>query len=247
MRRIRKAAAARARRNPAFKVSAGVLLVLGAWAVEQGRVSAQSRSLEAIPIVGHWEHQTEAGEAIVTVDATKWDRQLKPDFGSIGRQLFKTPAASFATNASSSGAFPVAAVRGVEGFTGGSLRVQFKMVGGASVQIAGLVFDLRDTGEYHVVRYNTKDGNVALWKFAEGARASPTAPVTRSSLCRHGTSSSCGLPAARSRGSSTGRFGSSTRSIGPSAVASASGRNPTAYPPSRGCATSRTAKSSGAP
>ncbi len=62
-------------------------------------------------------------------------------------------------------------MRGVDSFTNGSARVQFKLIAGASDQLAGLVFNLRPTGEYLAVRYNTKDGNVALWKYVDGARA----------------------------------------------------------------------------
>jgi hypothetical protein len=62
-------------------------------------------------------------------------------------------------------------VTAVENFTGGRAQVQFKLVSGLSDQIAGLIFNLRATGEYLVVRYNTKDGNVALWKYADGARS----------------------------------------------------------------------------
>ena len=36
--------------------------------------------------------------------------------------------------------------------------------------LTGILFGLRATGEYYYVRYNTKDGNVALWQFANGER-----------------------------------------------------------------------------
>lgn len=48
--------------------------------------------------------------------------------------------------------------------------MQFKLVAGASDQTAGVVFDLRSNGEYLYVRYNTKDGDLALWKYADGER-----------------------------------------------------------------------------
>jgi hypothetical protein len=44
-------------------------------------------------------------------------------------------------------------------------------VSGKSDQTAGLVFDLKPTGEYLFVRYNTKEGNVALWRYGNGDRA----------------------------------------------------------------------------
>ena len=128
-----------------------------------------------MPIVGHWRQHVDGGEQVATVDGTKWDKKPLADPLSIARELFKAPASEagpqFVANASSTGAFPLAAVRGVDTFTGGSARVQFKLIAGASDQLAGLVFNLHPTGEYLAVRYNTKDGNVALWKFVDGARA----------------------------------------------------------------------------
>jgi hypothetical protein len=50
------------------------------------------------------------------------------------------------------------------------LTVKFKLVEGESDQIAGLVFGLTPAHEYFYARYNTKDGNVALWQFVNGDR-----------------------------------------------------------------------------
>ena len=106
---------------------------------------AQS-TLAIEPLIGHWDTVVEAGETVVVADARKW----------------KTEKASTP--------FPVAAVRGVKNFSDGVLAVKFKLVGGESDQIAGLVFGLTPAKEYFYARYNTKDGNVALWRFVNGDR-----------------------------------------------------------------------------
>ena len=152
-----------------------MVLVAVAVALESSRVYTQAPGLDVIPIVGHWRQHSDGGEQVTTVDGTKWDKKPLADPLAIAKELFKAPpgeaGSRFVANASSSGAFPLAAVRGVETFTSGSARVQFKLIAGASDQLAGLVFDLRPTGEYLAVRYNTKDGNVAFWKYVDGARA----------------------------------------------------------------------------
>jgi hypothetical protein len=107
---------------------------------------AQYPPLAVDPLIGHWETATENGETVIVADARKWQTE-KAD----------TP-------------FPIAAVRGVRGFTNGVLTVKFKLVGGESDQIAGIAFGLTPEGEYYYARYNTKDGNVALWRFENGAR-----------------------------------------------------------------------------
>ena len=58
-------------------------------------------------------------------------------------ELFARPESQFAANATSDRAFPLAAVRNIENFTRGTARVQFKLIAGASDQLAGLVFNLR--------------------------------------------------------------------------------------------------------
>jgi hypothetical protein len=148
----------------------GHLIVLAALALTVTS-GAQSTGVDLVPIVGHWELHTIGNESIVTVDATKWDRKAVTDVAAVARRLFARPESQFAANASSPGAFPLAALRNVETFSEGTARLEFKLIAGASDQLAGLVFDLRPNGEYLAVRYNTKDGNVALWKFVDGARA----------------------------------------------------------------------------
>jgi hypothetical protein len=159
-----------------------VLLIHAMPASSNGRASAQSKPLEVVPIVGHWELHSEASDVVVTVDATKWKQDARPDVADIGGRLFKAPAPAFVTNATSRDAFPIAAVRAIENFTSGTVRVHFKMIAGQSDQFAGLAFNLRETGEYHAVRYNTKDGNVAIWKYADGARARVAEGTTHAQL-----------------------------------------------------------------
>ena len=106
----------------------------------------QAPRLAVDPIVGHWETAGTGADAHVLADARKWKTE---------------PATT---------PFPVAAVRGVDTFANGILRVQFKLVGGASDQTAGLAFGLTPKNEYYYARYNTKDGNVALWRFVNGDR-----------------------------------------------------------------------------
>ena len=107
---------------------------------------AQARPLAIDPIVGHWETTREGPDPVVIADARKW----------------KTEKAE--------APFPLAAVRGVDSFTGGALSVRFKLIAGDSDQIAGLAFGITPKAEYYYARYNTKDGNLAIWRFENGAR-----------------------------------------------------------------------------
>lgn len=122
------------------------------------------------PVLGHWETGTESNAAIVTADARKWSGKPPADIDALGRRLFGATRPELTVNVSSSGAFPLAVIDSIKQVQQGTLQVEFKMIAGESDQIAGLVFGLQPTGDYLYVRYNTRDDNVALWKFTKGER-----------------------------------------------------------------------------
>jgi hypothetical protein len=108
------------------------------------RVAETQERAMLVGVIGHWTHVNDGGPAIQG-DGTRWDG--KPE-----------------------SAFPLAVRNGVSDFRSGTIKVDFRMVGGASDQNGGVVIGLQPNGDYLFVRYNTKDGNVAVWKYADGAR-----------------------------------------------------------------------------
>jgi hypothetical protein len=121
-------------------------------------------------VIGLWTTLDDGGPAI-QIEGAKWSGTTDPAAArSIGTTLFGSATDRFVANATAPGAFPLAVFRNTTSFTGGTLRVQFKMNAGASDQTAGLVFDLQPSGEYLFLRYNTKDGNLALWAYRDGER-----------------------------------------------------------------------------
>jgi hypothetical protein len=123
-----------------------------------------------IPVLGQWDTGLEGATAIVTADARRWDGKPRGDLDALGRRLFGAARPEFFANATAEGAFPFAVIEGISHLQQGTLHVEFKLIGGESDQIAGLVFDLLPTGDYLYVRYNTRDDNVALWRFTKGQR-----------------------------------------------------------------------------
>ena len=59
--------------------------------------------------------------------------------------------------------FPLALFTSPLKFSNGTASLEFKLLGGSDDYPAGLVFG-HNGSSYYYVRYNTKDGNVALWK-----------------------------------------------------------------------------------
>jgi hypothetical protein len=143
---------------------AGGLLLLAPLA------ATQSSSSIVTPIVGHWMTALEDGEPVAIADARQWDGASGPDLRVLARTLFSAPDEAFVRNMDAETAFPFAVVAGTSAFASGTIRGRFKLIGGASDQIAGFAFGLQSNGDYVYVRYNTKDGNLAVWEFVDGKR-----------------------------------------------------------------------------
>ena len=99
-------------------------------------VMALGRGAPISKKTGVWTSQGDGAAVVFTHDGTKW--------------------------AAKEG-YPMAAFREPRNFGNGTVSIEFKLIDGGDDHTAGLVFGL-DGESYHYVRYNTKDGNVALWR-----------------------------------------------------------------------------------
>jgi hypothetical protein len=124
-----------------------------------------------LPVSGTWQADYEKVDSkmtqVLTIDGTA---AAKAPDAEAARTLFGDKSAGFVAALAAPGAFPLAVARDVQTFTTGALEVSFKLMSGATDQTAGIVFGLQPDGSYTYARYNTKDGNVAVWKFEKGER-----------------------------------------------------------------------------
>lgn len=126
------------------RVHRALLVLFGAGLAAVPALPAQDPPLRGV--IGLWSVVDDQGKAL-KVDGATWKGEGAP-----------------AT------AFPLAVWTGDSTFSNGTIKVRFKMIGGASDQNAGIVVGLTRQGEYHFLRYNTKDGNLAVWSFTGGER-----------------------------------------------------------------------------
>ena len=134
---------------------------------EDERRISQSARLRAV--AGHW-IETSDGGPVLRADATQWKGETSTAAAqAASREVFGSVNDTFVTNVTAPGAFPLAVAPGSD-FSSGTIKVQFRLVSGQTDQTAGVVFGLRPDGEYHYLRYNTKDGNLAVWRFLKGER-----------------------------------------------------------------------------
>jgi hypothetical protein len=131
---------------------------------------AQQAGPALVGVIGHWTAVNDGGPALKG-DGAQWSgTTTRAQLESAMRPFFPSPSEQLVANGIAPGAFPLAVWNGVTNFTEGEIRVQFKMLGGKDDQNAGIVMGLQPNGEYFYVRYNTKDGDAAAWRFANGDR-----------------------------------------------------------------------------
>jgi hypothetical protein len=148
----------------AIRTAAWGVLAVGAT----GLVARASQELTLVPIVGTWKAGTEAGRATLTIQGSAAPPAVD---ASAAGSLFGAEAPQLLASVSAQPAFPLAVARDVPDFRGGTLRVQIKLLQGTDDRSGGIVFNLKPDGTYNFARYNTKDGNVAIWKFEQGTRS----------------------------------------------------------------------------
>ena len=89
------------------------------------------------PVAGEWTTARGDGAVVFTHEGDKWGTRE-----GFPLALFNEPAA----------------------FANGTATVEFKLLKGSDDYSAGLVFGHTGGPTYYYVRYNTKDGNVAIWR-----------------------------------------------------------------------------------
>jgi hypothetical protein len=141
--------------------------LLTAEVEDERRAVRQASKLRGI--IGHWTERNDNGTVFRT-DGAVWNGQTTATQASaVSKELFGAASDSFVANVTAPGAFPLAVAPGAD-FSNGTLKVQFRLVSGQTDQTAGIVFGLGSNGEYHYLRYNTKDGNLAVWRYLKGER-----------------------------------------------------------------------------
>ena len=146
-------------------------IALSALVVSLAATPFVRQSATLAPVIGLWHEATDSSR-VLTIDGAKWSGTTsREEAERAARMLFgKNADTAFLSNAMSASAFPLAVANGIPSFTNGTLRVQFKLIAGPTDQSAGIVFGLQPSGAYYFLRYNTKDGNLALWSYANGER-----------------------------------------------------------------------------
>ena len=125
-----------------------------------------------IPVVGNWAVAADEGKNILMVDGRQWKRgQPAGGLADKARLIYGARHEEFIDNVKAFAYFPYAVAQGVDNFQDGEIGMRFKLMDGALDQCAGILFNLKNNGDYLTVRFNAKEDNLVLWTFKQGKRS----------------------------------------------------------------------------
>ncbi len=125
------------------------------------------------PMVGTWVMAQDGADKVVMVDGRPWvagkDNPTRL-LVQAARKLYGTTNEELMDNAKQFAYYPVAVFKGVDNFSNGTISLKFKTVAGDADRCSGILFNVKQNGDWLAVRYNDTENNIALWEFHNGIR-----------------------------------------------------------------------------
>jgi len=149
-----------------------------AWAAEPSIFDFSGETVGAEPtsfvaIVGNWVIAADGDNRVLAVDGRKWkEGQASAGLADKARAIYGERYAEFLDNVQAYAYFPYAIAKGVDDFREGEIAMRFKPLEGRIDQGAGILFNLKASGDYLTVRANALENNLVLWQFVHGKRSS---------------------------------------------------------------------------
>jgi hypothetical protein len=151
-------------------VGLGVLLMFTSPATAQD--SGSQESLNFNPLIGVWQIEKDGQNQVYAADGSRWIQgELSPAARDSAAMLYGEKGPDILKNIVVYKAFPLSIYRDIKNFTNGTMSVSFKAISGKEDQAAGIAFNIKDNGEYLVVRANALENNLILFSFTNGQRS----------------------------------------------------------------------------
>ena len=123
-------------------------------------------------IVGNWHIDKDGNNIVYAVDGRQWDSKvLSKNIVEKAKRLYGDRYAEFLDNLEAYKYFPLSIVNSIKHFSNGTLSVRFKGISGRIDQAAGIAFNIKNNGDYLVVRANPLENNLVLFKMQHGKRS----------------------------------------------------------------------------
>lgn len=139
--------------------------------VDLSRERSGHESAKFLSLVGNWSIVDDGGRKVLAVDGRSWLRgQPAGSLAEKARSIYGARNEQFIDNVKAWAYFPYAVAKEIPDFREGQISIRFKIVAGQLDQCAGILFNLKDNGDYLTVRFNGMEDNVVLWTFNKGVR-----------------------------------------------------------------------------
>jgi hypothetical protein len=153
-------------------------LLLTASAVQPLRIDFSDETVGAEPksfvsVVGVWRIEADGNNKVLVFDGRQWkEGQTAAGIADKARALYGERYAEFLDRVQAYAYFPYAVAKDISDFRNGEISVRFEGISGRIDQGAGILFNLKENGDYLTVRANPLENNLVLWKFEKGRRSS---------------------------------------------------------------------------
>jgi len=139
--------------------------------IDLSRERSGHESTKFLSMVGNWSIVDDGGKKVLAVDGRSWLRgQPAGSLAEKARSIYGARNEQFIDNVKAWAYFPYAVAKEVPDFREGEISIRFKIVAGQLDQCAGILFNLKENGDYLTVRFNGMEDNVVLWTFNKGVR-----------------------------------------------------------------------------
>src|SRR5216684_4941008 len=133
-------------------------------------VGAEPKSMT--PVVGVWMVAQDGDNKVLMVDGSRWKQgQPAANIADKARALYSERYAEFLDNVQSFAYYPYAVAKDIDDFREGEISMRFKPLAGRIDQGAGILFNLKQNGDYLIVRANALENNLILFKYVKGKRS----------------------------------------------------------------------------
>lgn len=125
------------------------------------------------PIVGTWRVTQDGPDKVIMVDGQPWKANQNNRTALLAeraRSFYNASQEDFIDNVKQFAYYPIATLNGVDNFTNGTISLKFKTVAGDLDRCSGILFNVRQNGDWLCTRYNDTEFNITLWTFRDGVR-----------------------------------------------------------------------------
>ncbi len=141
------------------------------YSFDKDTIGAEAKGFSSF--IGNWHIDKDADNLVFAVDGRKWEAGLVSEgIVSKAKGLYGERYAEFLDNLSAYKYFPLTIITKVDNYEAGVIELRFKGISGRIDQGAGIAFNIKQNGDYLVIRANPLENNMVLFEMKLGRRSS---------------------------------------------------------------------------